>query len=73
MESVPDEREDFLEKKIHRLEGIVDNVMSAEAFYKDDRKNLIDELELIRRHLDQRSELPRFSMEDTRLMEELSR
>ncbi|CAM6103443.1 unnamed protein product [Calypogeia fissa] len=63
----------FREEKIRRLEGVADNVLSAEAFYEDERKNLMDELQLIRGRLDRNPELTRFAMENIRLMEELRR
>ncbi|CAM6100965.1 unnamed protein product [Calypogeia fissa] len=63
----------FREEKIRRLEGVADNVLSAEAFYEDERKNLLDELQLIRGRLDRNPELTRFAMENIRLMEELRR
>ncbi|CAM6127967.1 unnamed protein product [Calypogeia fissa] len=63
----------FREEKIRRLEGVADNVLSAEAFYEDERKNLMDELQLIRGRLDRNPELTRFAMEHIRLMEELRR
>ncbi|CAM6102761.1 unnamed protein product [Calypogeia fissa] len=63
----------FREEKIRRLEGVADNVLSAEASYEDERKNLMDELQLIRGRLDRNPELTRFAMENLRLMEELRR
>lgn len=63
----------FREEKIRRLEGLADNVLSAETFYDEERKNLIDELQLIRGRLDRNPELTRFAMENIRLMEELRR
>ncbi|BBM96977.1 kinesin family member 15 [Marchantia polymorpha subsp. ruderalis] len=63
----------FREDKIRRLEGVADGVLSAEYFYKEEQKSLMDELQLIRARIDRNPELTRFAMENIRLMEQLRR
>jgi kinesin family protein 15 len=63
----------FREDKIRRLESLADDFLSAEAFYEDERKTLIEEVQLLRVRIDRNPELTRFAMENIRLMEELRR
>ncbi|KAL3700311.1 hypothetical protein R1sor_018333 [Riccia sorocarpa] len=63
----------FREDKIRRLEGVADAMLSADLFYKEEQKALMEELQLMRSRLDRNPELTRFAMENIRLMEQLRR
>lgn len=63
----------FREDKIRRLETLSKGLLSVDSYLADEKKMLMEELELMREKVDRNPELTRFAMENIRLLDEIRR
>lgn len=63
----------FREDKIRRLETLSKGLLSVDSYLADEKKMLMEELELMREKVDRNPELTRFAMENIRLLDQIRR
>lgn len=63
----------FREDKIRRLETLSKGLLSADSYFADEKKMLMEELELMREKVDRNPQLTRFAMENIRLLDQIRR
>ncbi|XP_024015333.1 kinesin-like protein KIN-12D [Eutrema salsugineum] len=63
----------FREDKIQRLESLLGNHISADAFLLEENNVLSEEIQLLQAKIDKNPELTRFALENIRLLDQLRR
>ena len=63
----------FWEDKIQRLETLSKGLLSVDSYLANEKKMLMEELELMREKVDHNHELTRFAMENIRLLDQIHR
>ena len=63
----------FRDEKIHRMDALVNNKLSAESYLLQENKTLSQEVELLRARMDKNPEVTRFALENIRLSSQLKK